>query len=158
VELTGARLEERRVAPVVGLVGTWCRGEARGRNGGARLGRRGGERRWRLPARRRTGWRRGWGRRRAVGGDAVTHDLCGGRRRAVSGGRLSGGHGGAATYLSNGDGDDGVARSDKRGRKRSGGFGHELSWWRMRRGERPAVGAGSRGRAWARGSHANMAH
>jgi hypothetical protein len=34
VELTGARPKERRVAPVVGLVGTGRRGEARGRSGG----------------------------------------------------------------------------------------------------------------------------
>jgi hypothetical protein len=129
------------VAPVVGLVGTGCRGEARGQSGGARLRRRGGERRWRLPVQRRTGWRREWGRLRAVGGDAATHVLCGGWRRAVSGGRLGGGHGGAAAYPSNGDGDDSVARSDMRGRKRSGGFVHELSGWRMRRGERPAIGS-----------------
>jgi hypothetical protein len=124
------------VAPVVGLVGIGHRGEARGWSGGARLGRRGGERRWRLPAWRRTGWRRGWGRRHAVGGDAAAHDLRGGWRRVVSGGRL----GGAAAYPGNGKGDGGVARSDKRDRKRSGGFGHELSGWRTRRGERPAVG------------------
>jgi hypothetical protein len=136
VELTGARPEEQRVAPVVGLVGTGRRGEARGRSGGAQLGRRGGERRWRIPARRRTGWRRGWGRRRAVGGDAVAHDLRGGRRRAVSGGQLGGGHGGVAAYPDNGEGD--VARSDKSGQKRSGG------------GERPAVRAdnGGRKRTW----------
>jgi hypothetical protein len=127
------------VAPVVGLVGTGRRGEARGRSGGARLGRRGGERRWRVPAQRRTGWSDGWGRRCAVGGDAVAHDLRGGRRRALSGGRLDGGHGGAAAYPGN-DNDDGVARSDKRGGKWSGGFGHELLGWRARRGERPAVG------------------
>jgi hypothetical protein len=128
------------VAPVVGLVGTGRRGEARGWSGSARLERRGGERQWRLPAWRRTGWRRGWGRRRAVGGDAVAHDLLGGRRRAVSGGRLGGGHGGAAAYPGNDEDDGGVARSDKRGRKWSGGFRHELSGRCARRGERPAVG------------------
>jgi hypothetical protein len=98
VELTGARPEERRVAPVVGLVGTGRHGEAQGRSGGAQLRRRGGERRWHLPARRRMGWRHGWGRWRAVGGDAVAHDLRGGWRRAVSDCRLSGGHGGVAAY------------------------------------------------------------
>jgi hypothetical protein len=73
------------VAPVVGLVGTGRRGEARGWSGGARLGRRGGERRWRLPVRCRTGWRCGWDRRRTVGGDAAAHVLRGGWRRAVAG-------------------------------------------------------------------------
>jgi hypothetical protein len=148
VELTGARPEERRVAPVVGLVGTRRRGEARGQSSGARVERRGGERRWRLPVWHRTGWRRGWGRRRVIGGDAAAHDLRGGQRRAVSGGRLDGGHGGAAAYLGNGEGDGSVAHSDKHGRKRSSGFGHELSGRRARRGERPAVGVGSGGRKW----------
>jgi hypothetical protein len=58
----------------------------------------------------------------------------------VSGSRLDGGHGGATAYPSNDEDDDGVACSDKRGRKRSNGFGHELSGRRARRGERPAVG------------------
>jgi hypothetical protein len=148
VELTGARPEERQVASVVGLVGTGRHGEARGRSGGARLRQRGGERWWRLPTRRRTRWRHGWGRWRTVGGDAAAHDLRGGRRRAVSGSRLGGGHSGAAAYPYRGEGDGGVARSDKSGQKRSGGFGHELSGRRARRGERPAVGAGSGGRKW----------
>jgi hypothetical protein len=59
------------------------------------------------------GWRRGWGRRRAVGSDAAAHDLRGGQRRAVSGDRLDGGHGG-------------VVPSDERGQKRNGGFRHGL--------------------------------
>jgi hypothetical protein len=58
----------------------------------------------------------------------------------VTGGRLGGGDGGAAAYPSNDEDDGGVARSDKHGRKRSGGFGHELSGRRPRRGERSAVG------------------
>jgi hypothetical protein len=122
---------------VVGLVGTGRHGEARGRSGGARLRQRGGERWWRLPARRRTRWRRGWGRWRTVGGDAAAHDLRGGRRRAVSGGRLGGGHDGAAAYLGNGEGDGDVARSTKRGQKRSNSFGHGLSGRHVRPGERP---------------------
>jgi hypothetical protein len=129
--------EERRVVLVVGLVGTGRHGEARGRSGGARLRRRGGERWWRLSARRRTRWRRGWGRWRTVGGDAEAHDLRGGRRRAVSGSRLDGGHGGTAAYPGNGEGDGGVAHSDKRGQKQSGSFGHGLSGWHVRPSERP---------------------
>jgi hypothetical protein len=58
----------------------------------------------------------------------------------VSGGRLGGGHGGATAYPGNDEDDGGMARSDKRGRKRSGGFGHELSGRHARRGERSAVG------------------
>jgi hypothetical protein len=42
----------------------------------------------------------------------------------VSGGRLSGGHGGTAAYPGNGEDDGGVARSNKRGQKQSGSFGH----------------------------------
>jgi hypothetical protein len=86
------------------------------------------------------GWRRGWGRRRAVGGDAAAHNLRGGWRRAVSGGWLGGGYSDAVAYPSNDEDDGGVAHSDKRGQKQSGGFGHELSGRRPRRGERPAVG------------------
>jgi hypothetical protein len=70
----------------------------------------------------------------------VAHDLRGGWRRALSGGRLDGGHGGAAAYPGNDNDDGGVARSDKRGGKRSGGFRHELLGWRARRGERPTIG------------------
>jgi hypothetical protein len=78
----------------------------------------------------------------------MAHDLRRGRRRAVSSGRLGGGHGGAAAYPGSGEGDGGVERSDKRGRKRSGGFEHGLSGWRMRRGEQSgcrgsAVGSGT---------------
>jgi hypothetical protein len=58
----------------------------------------------------------------------------------VSGGWLSGGHGGAAAYPGNNEDDGGVTHSDKRGRKQSDGFRHELSGQRARRGERPAVG------------------
>jgi hypothetical protein len=62
----------------------------------------------------------------------VAHNLHGGRRRAVSGGQLGAGHGGVAAYPRNDEDDGSVARSDKRGRKRSGGFRHELSVWRAR--------------------------
>jgi hypothetical protein len=72
-----------------------------------------------------------------VGGDAVAHDRRRGRRRAVSGGRLGGGHGSTTAYPGSGEGDGVLARSDKRGRKRSDSFGHGLSGRRVRRGERP---------------------
>jgi hypothetical protein len=57
----------------------------------------------------------------------------------MSGGQLGGGHGGAAAYPGNDEDNGGVARLDKRGRKQSGGFRHELSGRRARRGERPTV-------------------
>jgi hypothetical protein len=50
----------------------------------------------------------------------------------VSGGRLGGGHDGAAAYPGSGEGDGVVARSDKHGRKRSGGFRHGLLGRRVR--------------------------
>jgi hypothetical protein len=68
----------------------------------------------------------------AVGGNAVAHDLRGGWRRAVSGGRLGLGHGGAAAYPGSDEGNGGVARSDKCGRKWSFSFGHGLSGQRYR--------------------------
>jgi hypothetical protein len=60
----------------------------------------------------------------------------------VSGGWLDRGHGGAAAYPGNDEDDSGVARSDKHGRKWSGGFRHELSGRRAKRGERPAIEGG----------------
>jgi hypothetical protein len=57
------------VAPLDGLVGTGHHGEAQGRSGSTQTERQ--PRRQCLPMRHRTGWRRGWGRRRAVGGNAA---------------------------------------------------------------------------------------
>jgi hypothetical protein len=66
----------------------------------------------------------------------------------VSGGRLDGGHGDTVAYLGSGEDDGGVARSDKCGRKRSGGFGHGLSGRRARRGERPSCRGSTVGTGW----------